>query len=252
MPLPTPENVLRVRLRATLRVGATPVEEAQFGFYGVRHHLTGNTVDWPTTVVTMANGVRDRWNDHITNKIAWSDAVTMDTVKVDHLEAATGKVLDQGVATFSGDDSWQGTSAASLPWECALAVSLFGYEKGVFATNKGRKRGRMYLPPMATGTISERGGLVNDSTLAALNTNFGAFFNDVQGMEFPEGGPGGVADYFDLRVVSRGTPEKELPPTTTQIKFMYIDNRYDSQRRRERSEDATSVLMTEIDHADPP
>lgn len=250
MPLPTPADIMRVRLRATLRVGADAVEEAQFGFWGQLFHREGNLTDWDTNCQDAATGIRDRWNEHITNKTAWTDAVTMDTVKVDHLAAADGTVLNQAIATFTGDDAWQGTGTASLPWETGLVVSLFGYDKGTFASHKGRKRGRMYLPPMATTVISERGGLIQDSVLTSLNTNFGAFFNDVQGLNLgttinPDG-----PDYFNLVVVSRGTPEKELPPTTTPITHMYIDNKVDSQRRRQRSEDATSTLTTVIEHAD--
>jgi hypothetical protein len=174
----------------------------------------------------------------------------MDSVKVDHLSATNGSTLDQGVALFSGADAWVGSATDSLPWETSLAVSLFGYERGVFATNKGRKRGRFYLPPMGVNVLSGKSGQLTDTALTALNTQLGAFLNDVQGMNFSSGSPEQDEDYFNLVVMSIGTPSKQLDPTTTPVTHMYIDGELDSQRRRQRQVDAVETVSTVIEHSD--
>nr|CRY97216.1 hypothetical protein [uncultured prokaryote] len=245
MPLPVPTDVVRVRLRATLREGATPTEEAQFGFWGQLAQSGGTGFSWGDVVQLWAEGIRDRWNEHVAYKAGWTDGVAMDSVKVDHLRDTDGSILDQGVATFTGDDAWVGTSSVSLPWETALAVSLFGYDRGVFATDKGRKRGRFYLPPMATGVLEDRGGEISTTVLPYINDQMGAFLNDVQGMSI-----GDVTDaHFNLGIVSRGTPQKPLTPTFYPVTNIYVDSKIDSQRRRERQQDPRQTLTTAIDRS---
>lgn len=249
MALAHPSDMLRVRLRATLWESGAQQEEAQFGFYGQRLHTVGQTTDWPADVQEIANKVRDRWNSQITYKAAWSGDVHMDSVKVDHLSATDGKTLDQGVALFTGGDAWVGTGAKSLPWETALCVSLFGYERGVFERDKGRKRGRFYLPPMSSQTLNDVGGEVDSTVMNNLNTVVGNFLNSVQGMGFSSGdGPSGD-DYFNLVVMSIGTPLKPLDPTTHPITHYYIDSKFDSQRRRERQQPARQTVTGTVDHA---
>jgi hypothetical protein len=249
VPLPVPSDMMRVRLRATLWESSIQQEEAQFGFYCQRVHTVGQTTDWPADVQELAEKIRDAWNDHITNKTMWSGDVHMDSVKVDHLNAADGKTLNQGVALFTGTDAWVGTGSKSLPWETALVVSLFGYERGVFAADKGRKRGRFYLPPMSSTALNDVGGEVDSTAMNNLGTNMVAFLNDVQGMEFSSGdGPSG-SDYANLVVMSIGTPDKQLPPTTYPVTNVYIDSKFDSQRRRERQQPARQTVTGTIAHS---
>lgn len=249
MPLPVPPDTMRVTMRAELVQAGVPVEEAQFGFWGVRQHFSGNGTDWADDVVTVAEGIRDAWVEHVTKVSFWSSAVQMRTVRVDHLDAANGKTLDQGTAVFEGDTAWAGTATSSLPWETTVCVSLYGYTPGTFTTNKPRKRGRMYLPPPAAVAASGGAGQVFSADLSELSANLGAFFNDVQGINMGTTAPPNDSDYFDLRVVSRGTPEKPLAPTSTPIILIQMDSRIDSQRRREQSQPALTTASVEIEHS---
>lgn len=249
MPLPVPPDTMRVRLRATLGDGALPQEEAQFGFWGVLQHFIGNTVDWQSNVDEMAVKVRDAWNTAVTNKGFYGTTVRMESVTVDHLDAANGKTLEQGVAPFTGSDAWAGSASASLPWETTVAVSLYGYAEGAFATNKARKRGRFYLPPMAPGVLVGQTGQLGGAALDGTSANMGAFLNAVQGAELGDDGGELNTDYFDLRVISRGTPLKPLPPTSTQIIRVTVDSKIDAQRRRERQQDPDGLRSVEIEHA---
>lgn len=249
MPLAHPPDMMRVRLRATLWESGAEQEEAQFAFYGQRVHNTGTSTDWADNVQEVANKVRDKWNDHMTYKSAWGGDVHMDSVKVDHLNAADGKTLDQGVALFTGADAWQGAGPKSLPWETSLCVSLFGYERGIFAANKGRRRGRFYLPPMSSGVLNDVGGEIDSTPLGYISGCIHDFLNDVQGMTIGGDGVGTAPDYFNLVIMSIGTPLKPLSPTTFPVTDVYIDSKFDSQRRRERQQPARQTLHTTVEHA---
>lgn len=248
MALGVPADTMRARFHASLLKGSVVAEEAEFGFWGHRVRTGGADVDWPNDVQFAAEGIRDRWNEHITAKNMFPQSVRLDFVQVDHLAAANGAVLDQGVALFDGDDAWRGTETNSLPWECALAISFYGYTPGTFTQNKGRKRGRMYLPPLAANTLSGGDGQFSDGLLQQLVPMFVAFFNDVQGMELPGAGPL-TGDYWDLVVVSRGTPDKILTPTAYPITRIQADTKIDSQRRRERQQDANNVSFGAVAHS---
>lgn len=252
MVLPTVADAIQVRYRAVLLNGSTPIEEAQFGFHGVRHHFVPNVTDWPDDVATLATKFRDAWNTHVTGVEYWCSTVKMDSVVVSHLDAANGKVLDQGQATFDGDDAWVGTASFSLPWETALVVSLYGYGGG-FTPDKRRKRGRMYLPPLATSACQTTQGQITQSIVLDIASQMEAFFNEVQGAEMGTTVPPATdSDYFDLRVISRGTPAKPLTPTSTQLIRLVVDSKVDSQRRRERSQDAIWAGTGTIAHSDGP
>lgn len=250
VPLPVPADMMRVRMRATLWESGTELEEAQFGFYGQRFHRTGNVVDWPANVQEVANKVRDKWNSNVPYKAGFPGDVHMDSVTVNHLEAATGKTLDQGVALFTGDDAWVGTGPKSLPWETALCVSLSGYQRGSFVVDKARKRGRFYLPPMSSGVLNDVGGEIDSTALGYIATQIIAFLNDVQGMTIGGDEVGGDQDYFNLVVMSIGTPAKPLTPATFPVTNIYVDSKFDSQRRRERQQGAAHTVTGVIDHSD--
>lgn len=249
MPLPVPSDTMRVTMRAELLQANVPVEEAQFGFWGVREHVPGNQIDWQADIESLAEKIRDDWNEHMTNKSFWSTAVRMSTVRVDHLQASNGTTLDQATATFDGDDAWSGTATNSLPWETTVCISLYGYVPGTFTPNKPRKRGRLYLPPPAASASSGTAGQVFSADLSELVGNVTAFFNAVQGSPLGNTTGPGENDYFDLRVISRGTPEKPLAPTSTPIIVVQADSRIDSQRRREQSQPPLATSQGTIAHS---
>lgn len=229
--------MIHIRLRGDLvETPGTPTDEFVFGLWGHRFHRVGNGTDWPNDVQTIAEKVRDAWVATVPTKSLYSSAVNLKSAQVYHM-GTDNKTLDKGEATFDGDDTWNGTASGGLPWECATVVSLWGYTPGAFTQNKGRKRNRFYLPPMATSVMGTYNGKLTSAAQATITSEIGAFLNTVQGMEFDfEPNPAGN-DYVQLVALSKGDTAPvggaaPRPPSYTQVLTIGVGNVVDAQRRR--------------------
>lgn len=224
---PVPADVVHIVFRAELHEQPETFSDiAVWGFYAQRRHYPGNTVDWPNDVQFIAEGVRDRWVENVTNKGDFSSAVVGDTVQCVHLNSSTGKTQDVGQATFRPDHTWNGTASGGLPWETSVGVTFWGYEQGTFTPHKERKRGRMYLPPMAAAVMDTYNGKLSSAAQDRIADAMEAFFNDVQGMELPGETTGASADYLNVGVLSR------FDNAMYETLQVGVGNVVDSQRRR--------------------
>lgn len=228
-------------------------DEFVFGFWAHRYHFSSNTTDWEADVVTVAEAMRSHWITYV-DKGNFSSAVNMKAAQCYHLDTAK-KTLNLGEAAFDDENTWNGTAASGLPWEAALAVTLWGYTPGQFTPNKGRKRNRFYLPPLAGTVMTTYSGKITDTARTALTGDMSDLLNHIQGTEI--GGtdtPGLNRDYVDLVALSTGD---SAPPTgpprptlITQISTIGIGNVVDSQRRR-RNKQVESYSSADIEHAHP-
>lgn len=226
-----PEDMMYVRYRFKL-LGLTgeEVEEAVFGFHGHRHHTVGNDVDWATDIQGVAESARDKlvtaWTDIAP---AFTNRVVGDRVDAYHLDTA-GKTLDKGSASFTGDDAIEGSvSAGTLPYQCALVLSMYSYPHGSFVPHGKSRRGRIFLPPPA-GSFCGNDGRAQTTKRDALLTAMQAFFNDIQGMHIgDDGGLPTTADYFELALLSKVRGE------WYQIVDLGLGLVIDTQRSRRRS-----------------
>lgn len=240
---PVPADVVHLTFRFELHETPEDFSDiAVMGFYAQRKHFPGNTTDWPNDVQFIAEGVRDRWVSNVPLQGSFSSAVVGDVVQCIHLNASTGKTQDVGQAPFRPDHTWNGTAGSGLPWEASVAVTLWGYEQGKFTQHKERKRGRMYLPPMASSVMGTYNGKLTNSAQDALADAMEAFFNDVQGMELPGQTTGASADYLDVAVLSRF--DQAMYP----VLQVGVGNVVDSQRRR-RNRQTELYLNRDVEHA---
>jgi len=198
---------------------------AVFGLWGSN---IGDAEYGDEQLAAIAHGAYDAWANHASPDY-WTTAVTLDsTLAVAYL--ANGHTLFE--QNYVPDTVWQGdVSTASMPWETSLAVSLYTYPRGTFVTNGRRKRGRYYLPPVAAINLDpSNSGYFKNSTLPAFFADQVSFLNDF-GKDH-EGAP-----HVNLGVYSRKDDD------CRDVTDLYIDAKFDSQRRRQNREVA-GVLHT--------
>lgn len=213
-------------------------EEAICGFWLHHHHFTGNDFDWSRDLQDAADKTVDKLVSH------WGDlgshhggSYEITQVKAAHI-GTDGKEIDAKTSVPDAD-ALKGNAGGVMPPETAVVISLLGYVPGQFTSHPGRKRGRMYLPYIATSSADTSGKI---STQAAFVDHWTAFFNDIQGMEtgnpIP---PGGSNDFWELVVPSR------IDATVAQVERIGVDDHFDSQRRRQHQTPPTWVYGT-LDH----
>lgn len=145
---------------------------------------------------------------------------------------ANGDTLRKAVFVPGPDagDHWVGSdSGSALPWETALACSLYTYPRGSFQPNARRHRGRFYMPPMAASTLdSSNSGYFKNANLATLLGHLADFVQDVGqdglGVRHTRAGVWSRADNVVRDVVQ-----------------LSIDAKFDSQRRRQNREVAGHI-----------
>lgn len=222
-------------VRVTFQTALGGSEIALYGFHG---QVVGVEGLGGTILEQIAEKCRDAWIDSMAaEKGAYSTGVVWQAVRVDQLDIAPGpgykKVIESGFASFdtSGAGSYAGTAATSLPWETSLVVSMAAYPAGAFAVNKGRRRGRFYLPPMNPNVVSGPTGELTPSTLANTIAAMGDFFEQLTGPISTE-----ITDVFRVVVLS------SVDDTVRPVEHLWIDSKIDSQRRRENRQPARERL----------
>jgi hypothetical protein len=155
-------------------------------------------------------------------------------------DVAPFKSIGKGVAPFGsdGDTGWAGTGGPnSLPWECALVVTTNAFVDP-FTLNKARQRGRMYLGPLSALRVSGGGGLLAQADIDTLVGNLTGYFNDLNNA------PTGSANQLRAVVMSRGGKSGLSAAAVSPIINVAIDNKVDSQRRRENKQ-GVNVVRTQ-------
>jgi len=169
----------------------------------------------------LAQGGYNAWADNMT-PTRFAAAVTLAGVKTYRYDAA-GHVI--GIGSYQDPAPWHGTSTSPcLPWETSLALSLYTYPRGSFVPNPRRRRGRIYLPPMSSAQLElANSGYYSDSDLPNL-------FEELHDFVQNSGDDALGVALAPLVVFSRVA--EALYPVTD----LYIDARFDSQRRRENAQ----------------
>ena len=239
--MPVPEDVIRCNLNFSL--GSEEI--AVSGFHMKLDHIPGANTNWPEMVTTAAQKIYEKFKAAFDVQAAsqsFPPTVKLRDVTVYHLEAATGHALDRGQHVPAAANVWSGGSGISLPLECSLAVSLYGYAQGEFVPQRARKRGRMYLPPLNAGAMSgasfQSAGRVATAQHTGVALAVGTFFNDVHRMTVGQD-PLDVGQNWDLVVLSKAAV------ATTVVKQVRVGDVMDVQRRR-RNNQVETYLSTPI------
>ena len=204
-------------------------------------HFTGNDTNWPQMVQDGADGVVSKYTAAFGSiGPLISNQVEIRAVKFAHLDT-TGHTIDEGVSNVA-TGVLQGTSTANrLPPETTCAFSLYSYEPGTFTLHKGRKRGRFYIPGLTVGVLNVDGRISSGGVTSILNA-FDTFFEGVQGMHSDPGFIGSPADYWAVSTHSA------VDGTAAQVGWEAVDDKFDSQRRRQR-QSAGVQQVTTLSHA---
>jgi len=139
-----------------------------------------------------------------------------------YLLDATGHSTAEGTHAVPGGTLSGGGTSGSLPPEVAVALSLYSYPPGGFATQKGRKRGRLFLGPVNANWATTT-GRVNLSDAGDLVAGWKAIFDDINTIE----SAAGRTDPMGLVILSR------TGGATYQVLHLRCDDHFDAQRRRQ-------------------
>jgi hypothetical protein len=178
---------------------------------------------------SIAEGGYNAWNENM--DAAWfTNAVTLTKVSSYRYNDA-GKAIGVGVYQ-PNDPKWHGTHAGpSLPWETALVCSLYSYPRGSFQVNPRRKRGRIYLPPMAASVLdTSNSGYVSDALVTEILAACANFIEDAEKESL------GVA-------LSPPVIFSRVGQELYEVTDLYMDAKIDAQRRRQNSETAGVIHL---------
>jgi hypothetical protein len=241
--VPVPEDVVRVNLNFAMEGGEIAVST----FHLKLAHEAGASVTWDEMTQQAADKVLDKWQSHCQGtafRDLFSTSVSLQSIATYHLEAATGHALDKGIAVPPNGGGWSGTQGQSLPYECAMAVSLYAYAPGTFVAQRARKRGRFYLPPMAPQVMAGAGassaGRIATTAVGAAAGAIGPFLNDVHQMSVGQD-PLGIGQTWNLVVLSRAGVMTNVVQAARFGDVMDVQRR----RRNQQSEVYTTVQITQ-------
>lgn len=212
-------NAIHLVWTFDLAQGSEKQDIAEFGLwfqYGPGGSAPQTDLDF------LAQNGADAWQANVSG-VHYASNVSLRNVTA-RIFTADGKTLR--LAEKAPATAWNGTaSAPALPWETSLCISLYGYNPGSFASNARQKRGRYYLPPMAS-EILEGGnsGFMQDALLEPILAEQNDFYGHLYAGAFP--GTLVVIPVVYSRVAEDFTP----------VQYLVADAKIDSQRRRENRE----------------
>lgn len=222
-------NIVRVTWKYGLQAGSTIEDTSQ-------HSVTFLAGAIPSTQSVVDAVLLDMATAALASQVAnVSTALYHQTVIAQEcrvaVEGTNGHTLFEKFAIASGDLSWQGSNPSpSLPWECAVAVSLYGYQPGTFDTLGKSKRGRFYTPPPCSSVLQTNGsGELATDSLQTLVQGWAQVLKELQQHNYS-----GFPDFSPILCINSRRHVAAFPVT-----YIRGDTKIDSQRRRQRQEPAT-------------
>lgn len=171
-----PTDLIYVRTVFDLTSGGNPTDTASFGYHMRR---TSGSGDLP--LAEIATLAVNEWLNSDLGTASWYSA----SVKANHVDAyaigSTGHAFDKASVGFVGDEAWVGTATDGLPWQDAVALSLYCYEPGNFVAAPKSLRGRIYLPPISADLLDQDGTL-DGSAVTDFRTAGKAYFDGMNAL----------------------------------------------------------------------
>lgn len=204
---------------------ASIAEVAEFAIWGKLATTPAGSALWNSTLQELATLAVDKWSSDISPGF-FSHGASLKQARAIAADSAGHTTFEQ-VATPG--TPWNGDATAhSLPWASSLVVSLYTYTPGSFIAHAGRRRGRVYPPPLNVSVISATNqGTVSPTNALAYLNDFKGWLNDVSGVTLTPDENVWVAGVLSL-AGNQWNPLTDLA----------IDTKIDTQRRREKSQPA--------------
>lgn len=219
--MPQPADMVYLLMQFDLSSSAGVVDHAEFGVYGSLSWSPASDADWDAAMTALAGAARSNWASGFP-KPNFSPGVTLAAAKATR-QNTSGHALNVGQDASSGG-SWQGSGSQSLPWEVALCVSLYGYPRGNFVSNARSKRGRIYLPPLASAIlINSLTGEISITDAENLRDAVGTWLSAVATTDL-----GASMHRWEPQILSK------THSLVSEIVQLSVDNKLDSQRRRQK------------------
>lgn len=140
------------------------------------------------------------------------------------------------VAEYAPTTTWKGTGTASMPWQLTCCVGLYSYQPGTYVPQNRRKRGRIFLPPMALNQLQNgpRGVLGSSAVTAALDSTVACLVGPRDTQVWGTSGTNGLTGPIVASKVAGQTYE---------VLYATADQVLDTQRRRTNSETRTKTVV---------
>lgn len=170
---------------------------------------------WNNVVNDFSQRAANAWMTNMT-KANFASAVKFRRCVTYHYDQPHKVVLDRGESTGTQGGPWAGAGAV-MPPENTVCVSLYGFDPTLAVAQARRKRGRIYLPTVATDALAgdgRLGGTYQDS----IGVDVAEMFSDLRG----------TFDNVEPEPVITSVAGQFVTPIT----WARVGRRIDTQRRR--------------------
>lgn len=177
------------------------------------------------TMQALADKAVNAWVAGFDAEARFSASVDAVRAVVYHYDQSHNEVLDRSEAAFTDANAWGGTASNSMPPQNSVVLSLYGYDPAGYTPQRGRKRGRMYLPTPAAGDIDATGKLT--VTIQQQYLDMGTnFMNALTGqLDIPD-----EAESGDTHI--RPVVNSVAGSIATRVGWLRVGRVVDTQRRR--------------------
>lgn len=219
--MPQPDDMVYLVNQFNLNDGTANVEIAEFGIYGSLSWAPADSAAWDAALAALATASISTWAADV-GAAKYSPGVQYGQA-IATRQNTSGLAVNQA-REVPGGTPWTGSAAQSMPWETAVCINLYGYRRGSFAPLSRRKRGRIYLPPLgATIMGNANSGKIRATDLDVVQGDIKTWLSDLATTDL-----GATSHRWEPQILSK------VGNMVTGIVQLSTDDRWDSQRRRER------------------